>query len=1236
MARNWKRVLRWLLVALAVKLVLLVAAGWWLFTTESGLARTVAWLESFDNVKIRVHGASGRLIGPLHVDAIDIDQRRATIHVEGIDADVEPSELLAGRIAAESLHVTHASIHVHERTTPPRPTTFMTRWLTLAFDDAAVTDLLIVSPGGARVALRDIYGSATVTRGEIEFTDARADAGSWRVAGASGRLLARDPVAIEATAAWSLASTREVVGVGRAMGNLDRLMVQAQIAKPGTGRADAEVTKLTGDLQWTGRVHIEALDLNQWTAPAPFGPLRADLQGRGNRYHYQAGGTVHGAGLPPAGVPVIGTASWQEGVLTWHDVTLEPRDAGRVHMQGSMQVSVPSYDLHFDWTGMRWPLVGEPMFHSPAGEFRMQGWREFACRFDGRIEPVELPAFSGNATGRFTTAQMIVERSDWQTLGGQLEVQGTLTRDPLRAWTATGRARGLDPATVREDLPGRLDFRFTASGRGFDDGARWAVSVNDLGGKFRGQSASGGGTVRRHDGDTEFERVAVALGPARLALDGTLGVKTKLNARLVADDLSAFLPELGGSVDARLQMQASTINLSFIGHDLRWGNQRSTILSADAWIDSEDRVDSWLRLRTNGLVLAGQNLTDTRLSMDGRLADHGVEFRMGAGEDAVDLRGRGAWVNHGYTLDTTGITAQGPRIAAWRLEQPSRFAASADRADMQPACFVSGTRSVCADGRWQRGKDWAFSARTDDFPLEALQREVPGEPHFHGILSVNARFAGSAGAPWVADVRASIRDAFLDYRSASGAERSIGLGRTDLLLASTAARHDLTVRLTDATDTELTADLSANRPPGVDFAELPVTGTVRGATRQLVVLPLFFEDIDLASGHLSADFQVAGHVATPQLTGEVRLTQGALDFYQANLRLRELEATLGLQESGLLLRAHAKAGAGTLDLDGRLHWQERHLAGVLALKGDRLLLVDVPEARVLASPDLRMSIDGSHIDVTGSVVVPEARIVPARTAGAVLVSTDERILQPEQTAAEERFDVTTDLRLVLGDRVDLDAYGLSGRITGAVRTRSAPQGAAVASGELEVRNGKYRAYTRELDVERGRLLFNGGPVTDPGVDLRATRKLPGYTVGVLVRGLLRLPQLTLFSEPPLPQAQIASMLIVGQSLDSLQAQDRENLGNERASLMAQGGALLAGQIGRQVGLDEVGVADDAQNGTAIVLGKFLSPRLYVSYGISLVDQINTLKLRYTIGDRWVLSAESGREAALDIEYRIEK
>ena len=88
---------------------------------------------------------------------------------------------------------------------------------------------------------------------------------------------------------------------------------------------------------------------------------------------------------------------------------------------------------------------------------------------------------------------------------------------------------------------------------------------------------------------------------------------------------------------------------------------------------------------------------------------------------------------------------------------------------------------------------------------------------------------------WVADVRAEIRDARLEYRSASGQDRSVALGRTLLTLASTAERHALSVRLSEAAETEFTADLVATRPPGADFGELPVTGEVQCSTRQLVL-----------------------------------------------------------------------------------------------------------------------------------------------------------------------------------------------------------------------------------------------------------------------------------------------------------------------------------------------------------------------------------------------------------------
>lgn len=1233
-----RKAMRWLLALTALAIVVSGLGIVWLVTTEAGLARAVALLESLDRVKIRVTGASGRLIGPLAAATIDIEHPRATIVITGFAADYEPSEILAGRISAERVSAAAVSIRVHERTGTQKPPGFLPGWLTLVIDEAEIATLVIVSPGGTETNLRDVRGSATVTRSRIGFEDLGADAGNWAIAGASGRLYAREPMALEASSAWSLLSGHEIAGVLRATGDFDRLQVDARIAAPGIAEARLELTDLTGDLRWQGETDIRGLELAQWIDPAPFGPLRGKLSMQGDRRTYAARGVLHGDGFPGSGVQVDGKARYADHLVTVDRLTLSVPGATTVQMRGTMTVAArPTWDMDARWTDFRWPLTGVAALNSASGTMQASGWREFRYRIDGRFTATGAAPFTGRASGRFTETQMIVEESAWQAFGGAVTAQGMLSRDAHRAWTLIGRAQQVDPATLRKELPGRLTFEFAASGNGLDEDAPWAASVTKLSGKFRGQPASGSGIVRRQEDRLQFERVALALGPARLQLDGTWGREPDLDARLVADDLSRFLPELGGSIDALLEMRRSEITLAFTGHDLAWGDHRALILSADAHVDRGNREHSWLRLRSSGLVIAGFALTDTRLSFDGLLRDHAVEFRAGMGDDAVELLGRGGHSDGRYRMQMQTVAATGPRTAPWSLEAPAEFSVTRDEARLAPACFVHGARRACIDGQWRRNADWSLTASTRAFALETLDLQVPGKPRYRGLLSVDARAWGRAGERWLADVRAEIQDAVLEYLSASGAPRTVALGRTQLTVQSLADRHLLDLRITDADDIELAAELNARRSDDLPFRELPVTGSVRGATRQVSLLPLLVEDIDLASGRLALDLAIGGRVGAPSLQGEARLTEGALDFYPVNLRLRNLQATMRLQETSVGLKASATAGTGSLDIDGRLGWRDRRLNGELALKGERLLLADVPEARVYASPDLRFVLDDRRIDISGSVTIPEAKIEPAETAGAVLTSTDERIIGPETAAeATDSFEVVSNVRLVLGDKVSLDAYGLRGRITGSVRAQSAPREAAVASGELQIQDGEYRAYTRMLDVERGRLLFTGGPVTDPGVDLRASRKLPGYTVGVIARGRLRLPQLTLFSEPSLPQAQIASLLIVGRSLDSLQSGDRASLESGSASLATQGGALLAGQFGRYVGLDEVGLSEDRDTGAALVLGKFLSPRLYVSYGISLVDQINTLKLRYTIGDRWVIAVESGADAAADIEYRIER
>jgi translocation and assembly module TamB len=69
---------------------------------------------------------------------------------------------------------------------------------------------------------------------------------------------------------------------------------------------------------------------------------------------------------------------------------------------------------------------------------------------------------------------------------------------------------------------------------------------------------------------------------------------------------------------------------------------------------------------------------------------------------------------------------------------------------------------------------------------------------------------------------------------------------------------------------------------------------------------------------------------------------------------------------------------------------------------------------------------------------------------------------------------------------------------------------------------------------------------------------------------------------------------------------------------------------------ENSIGNSGETNTALVLGKFLSPRLFISYGISLTESINTLKLRYTLSDRWILKTEAGENQSADVEYSIEK
>ena len=97
------------------------------------------------------------------------------------------------------------------------------------------------------------------------------------------------------------------------------------------------------------------------------------------------------------------------------------------------------------------------------------------------------------------------------------------------------------------------------------------------------------------------------------------------------------------------------------------------------------------------------------------------------------------------------------------------------------------------------------------------------------------------------------------------------------------------------------------------------------------------------------------------------------------------------------------------------------------------------------------------------------------------------------------------------------------------------------------------------------------------------------------------------------------------------------MGQAALALGLAGGDTLARAMGDRFGIDDVRVESNATGDEAsLVVGSYLSPKLYVSYGVGLMDSLNSLNLRYQLSNRWQLEVESGETSGADLFFTIER
>ncbi|MDE2138922.1 MAG: translocation/assembly module TamB domain-containing protein [Gammaproteobacteria bacterium] len=1283
------------IVAIAAAALILLIAGTVLFAlhSETVLRWSVTQLVARYSGQLSVGTVQGSLSGPItlgdvQVHAPTFDARIGSIAMEWRISALLGRQLNITRLDLNAVQVTLKSGTgaTHFRLVRPQPPHLP---VAINVQQLRLQNLQIEAPGLAQ----------PLTVNEAQFA-IRLDNHAWSVSGlrASGAQLHvagdgdwqfQPGEHIKGQLQWQLHLPQWPAFAGRAslVGDEQRVVLSGSLTAPFPLQVAAQIHALFTAPSWDGTLEFSDFDpqhlRDDWPQLTARGALR--LQG-------DAQATVL-TGDIDAREPVYGL--WQSHVdLSWADRVLDIRSlnlaraqtrtrfalAGQVrYVQGRWQPT-----LHGEWQALPLPLTGKPWFTSPrgnltlttkahqvllsldgalsnGGQFKAEGgvhlaaphaWqltvstRKFQLALTNFKRGQPLPPMDLQFRGHGDAALTVVDRFNAAWLGGRIQAQGRVPHVAGQNWQFTVVAQQLNPAALYPDFPGALNFDARLSGR-LGPRADWNVQVTRLDGELRGVPVLASGSVSHHAGLWQFQRLQVQSGKNRLQLDGEYGRHAQLAWTLDAPDLASLWPGIHGDLHSSGQADLSgavpQLSFSLQGRNLQYADDSVQKLELQANLAGTAPTSS------ASVHVAGAQIGKLRIdSADGEVTgtpgSHKLKLTVTSPIGNIQIAGAGAYAQRIWQGDLTEVTLSPRGAGEWKNPKPWQPRIAAAHFSLPQACVAQAFARTCVQAEWQPGH-WQADALITAMPLEGLQALLPQGLAYQGSFGGHLHIQDIAGQRTLA----------LDASLSPGAIRNVINRREVTLLAFTSGNVKL-----QSNDEQTTGELNWSLADGgylnmhSRIAHAPsdaLSGNIRGELHDFQLIPALVPAVGAVNGKLDVNLVLSGTPSDPLFDGSAVLSAGELSVPRYGLHITDILLSLKGDGSHLTLDGSARSGDGTLAWTSSATRSANHWQAQGKLTGENFRAVNTPEAQVAVSPALDLKLDNYDVWLNGDVTLPSAKIQPRDLSQTASVSPDQ-VIVGAKTPPPGKWRVHAKVRAIMGQDVRFDGFGLTGRIAGSVQAVDEPDHPTTGSGTLEILGGKFTAYGQKLNIERGRLLFSGGTIGNPALDIRAVRPpahpvtvAPGASeqkVGVIVRGSLQHPKVSLFAQPPLPQSQMLAYLITGQTGVNQNLSPLIGAPPTTASDITQitGGQLLASELGQQIGVQDVSVQNvtlaNGGSAPAMFLGKYLSPRLYISYGTVFGQPFNTLRLQYTLGARWMLQAETGFASGADLIYSIER
>lgn len=281
------------------------------------------------------------------------------------------------------------------------------------------------------------------------------------------------------------------------------------------------------------------------------------------------------------------------------------------------------------------------------------------------------------------------------------------------------------------------------------------------------------------------------------------------------------------------------------------------------------------------------------------------------------------------------------------------------------------------------------------------------------------------------------------------------------------------------------------------------------------------------SGEVAVDLTVDGTVSKPTTQGRLQITNGSIAYSDLPSALSAINGSLVFNQDRLQIEAlTARVGGGTVTFGGYASAYNRQISFNVTLQSQDVRLRYPPGVSSMANADLHWAGTSAASVLSGDVTVIKLAVTPGFDFGASLARAAQSSALPQTNPLLNR--IRMDVHIVTTPELQMQTavVRLSGDADLHLRGTAAKPvllgRADVTEGEVYFNGTKYR-------MERGDITFTNPVTTTPVLDLQASTHVRDYDITVNLNGGLDKLNLTYHSEPPLPVADIISLLALGQT-----------------------------------------------------------------------------------------------------------